>query len=95
MHREWHKMRLYKLYTHHILIFFIFKIQMFCNLIRTFSDKKHSIFSRIRMFRNNHDTTALHNSVRPDGVLFSLFSLFHNIETTRGSLLEKNMDITE
>ena len=59
------------------------------------SDKKHSIFSRIRMFWNNHDTTALHNSVRRDGVLFSLFSFFHNIEITRGSLLEKNMDMTK
>ena len=57
------------------------------------SDKKHSIFSRIWMFWNNHDTTALHNSVRRDGVLFSLFSFFHNIKITRGSLLEKIMDI--
>ena len=110
--------RLYKLYTHRILIYFIFVIRMFCDLIWTcspsslitkidwinldrrrskkeVSDKIHSIFSRIRMFWNNHDTTALHNSVRRDGVLFSLFSFFHNIEITRGSLLEKNMDITK
>ena len=53
------------------------------------SDKKHSIFSRIQMFWNNHDTSALHNSVWQDGVLFSLFSVFHNIKMTRESLLEK------
>ena len=111
-------LRLYKLYTHRILIYFIFVIRMFCDLIRTccpsslirkidwinldrirskkeVSDRKHSIFSRIRMFWNNHDTTALHNSVRRDGVLFSLFSFFHNIEIIGGSLLEKNMDITK
>ena len=111
-------LRLYKLYTHRILIYFIFVIRMFCDLICTcspsslitkidwinldrrrskkeVSDKKHSIFSRIRMFWNNHDTTALHNSVRRDGVLFSLFSFFHNIKITRGSLLEKNMEIAK
>ena len=111
-------LHLYKLYTHHILICFIFMIQMFCNLICTcspsllitkidwinldrrkskkeVSDKKHSIFSQIRKFWNNHNTTALNNSVRHDGVLFSLFSFFHNTEITRGWLLEKNMDITK
>ena len=30
-------LRLYKLYTHHILIYSIFMIRMFCNLIRTCS----------------------------------------------------------
>ena len=108
-------LRLYKLYTHHILIYLIFMIRMLC-LIRTcsppslitkidwsnldrrrskkeVSDKKHSIFSRIRMFWNNHETIALRNSVRRDSALFSLFSFFHNIETTRGSLLEKNIDV--
>ena len=111
-------LRLYKPYTHHMLICFICMIRMFCNLIRTcsssslitkidwikfdirrsmkeVSDKKHSIFSRIQMFWNNHDTSALHNSVWQDGVLFSLFSFFHNIKMTRESLLEKNMDITK
>ena len=111
-------LHLYKLYTHHILIYFIFMIQMFCNLICTcspsllitkidwinldrrkskkeVSDKKHSIFSQIRKFWNNHNTTALNNSVRHDGVLFSLFSFFHNTEITRGWLLEKNMEITK
>ena len=31
--------------------------------------------------------------MRRDGSLFSLFSFFLNIEITRGSFLEKNMDI--
>ena len=115
-HRDWHTkrqiLRLYKLHTHRILIYFIFVIGMFCDLIRTcspsllitkidwinldrrrskkeVSDQKHSTFSRIRMFWNNHDTTALHISARQDGALFSLFSFFHNIEIIRGSLLEK------
>ena len=57
------------------------------------SNKKYSIFSRIQMLWNNHDTTALHNSVRRDDVL--TFWRFHNIEITRGSLLEKDMDITK
>ena len=47
------------------------------------------------MFWNNHDTTALNNSVQQDGVLFSFFSFFHNIKITQGSLLEKKMDITK
>ena len=59
------------------------------------SDKEHSIFLWTLMYWKGHDTTALHDSVWRDSILFSLFVFFRNIEITRRSPLEKNMDITK
>ena len=73
-------LRLYKLYTHHILIYFIFMIRLFCNLIHTCSPS--SLITKIDWINLGRRRSKKEVSDKKHQIFSRIWMFCNNHETT-------------